>query len=367
MERLLKYNLQFFAEGAGGEKTEDATTKKITDARKEGQVAKSTDLVTAVALLTLFLTLKFAVASIGKSFMTSFYEFYNNIDKVSSEEFNINTSQMLINEGIISIIKILLPILITAVFTAVVVNLMQVKWEPTGKPLAPKFSKFNPVKGIKKIFSAEKAMDLLKEMVKIGVIIYMAYDILKDYSITFFKFYDMELVQAIYLTGQVVIDLGINISIVFLILGFADYIYQKFKFKKDMKMTKQEVKDEYKQSEGDPHIKGKIKSKMREVSQRRMMQELPKADVVITNPTHFAAAIKYDKETSEAPILIAKGADHLAAKIKEIAKENKVAIVENKPLARMLYYNVDVGNEIPPELYQLTAEVLAYVYSLNNK
>ncbi len=367
MERLLKYNLQFFAEGAGGEKTEDATTKKITDARKEGQVAKSTDLVTAVALLSLFLTLKFAVASIGKSFMTSFYEFYHNIDKVSSEEFNVNTSQMLLNEGIISIIKILLPILLTALLTAVVVNLMQVKWEPTGKPLAPKFSKFNPIKGIKKIFSAEKAMDLLKELVKIGVIIYLAYDKLKDYSITFFKFYDMELVQSIYLTGEIVIDLGINISIVFLILGFADYIYQKFKFKKDMKMTKQEVKDEYKQSEGDPHIKGKIKSKMREVSQRRMMQELPKADVVITNPTHFAAAIKYDKDTSEAPVLIAKGADHLAAKIKEIAKENKVAIVENKPLARMLYYNVDVGNEIPPELYQLTAEVLAYVYSLNKK
>lgn len=365
MERLLKYKLQFFAEGSGGEKTEDATSKKLTDARKEGQVAKSTDLVTAVALLTLFITLKATVASIGNSFMSSFYEFYNNIDKIAREEFNVTTSRMLINEGIYSIIKILLPILITAVVSVIVVNLFQVKWRPTGKPLAPKFSKFNPVKGVKKIFSADKAMELLKEVIKIGAIIYMAYDILKDYSITFFKFYDMELMQSIYLTGQVVIDLGINISIIFLILGLADYIYQKFKFKKEMKMSKQEVKDEFKQSEGDPHIKGKIKSKMREVSQRRMMQELPKADVVITNPTHFAAAIKYDRETSEAPVLIAKGADHLAAKIKEIAKENKVAIVENKPLARMLYYNVDVGNEIPPELYQLTAEVLAYVYNLN--
>lgn len=365
MERLLKYKLQFFAEGSGGEKTEDATSKKLTDARKEGQVAKSTDLVTAVALLTLFITLKATVASIGNSFMSSFYEFYNNIDKIAREEFNVTTSRMLINEGIYSIIKILLPILITAVVSAIVVNLFQVKWRPTGKPLAPKFSKFNPVKGVKKIFSADKAMELLKEVIKIGAIIYMAYDILKDYSITFFKFYDMELMQSIYLTGQVVIDLGINISIIFLILGLADYIYQKFKFKKEMKMSKQEVKDEFKQSEGDPHIKGKIKSKMREASQRRMMQELPKADVVITNPTHFAAAIKYDRETSEAPVLIAKGADHLAAKIKEIAKENRVAIVENKPLARMLYYNVDVGNEIPPELYQLTAEVLAYVYNLN--
>ena len=132
-------------------------------------------------------------------------------------------------------------------------------------------------------------------------------------------------------------------------------------------MTKQEIKDEFKNSEGDPQIKGKIRAKMREVSQRRMMQALPTADVVITNPTHLAAAIKYDKTVGEAPILVAKGADLLAQKIKEVAKENKIEIVENKPLARMLYYNVELGAEIPPELYQMTAEVLAYVYGLKNK
>ena len=132
-------------------------------------------------------------------------------------------------------------------------------------------------------------------------------------------------------------------------------------------MTKQEIKDEYKQQEGDPQIKGKIKSKMREASQRRMMQKLPEADVVITNPTHFACAIKYDKDTAEAPILIAKGADYVAQKIKEVAKEHDIPIVENKPLARMLYYNVDLDKEIPKELYQMTAEVLAYVYKLKNK
>jgi len=154
---------------------------------------------------------------------------------------------------------------------------------------------------------------------------------------------------------------------VFLAVGIADYMYQKFKFKKDMRMTKQEVKEEFKQSEGDPQVKRRIRSKMMEVSQRRMMQQVPQADVVITNPTHLAAAIKYDKEKAEAPILLAKGADYLAQKIKEIARENNVEIVENKPLARMLYYNVEVGAEIPPELYQMTAEVLAYVYKLKGK
>jgi flagellar biosynthetic protein FlhB len=139
------------------------------------------------------------------------------------------------------------------------------------------------------------------------------------------------------------------------------------KFRKDMRMTKQELKDEYKQSEGDPQIKSKIRVKMREASQRRMMQQIPEADVVITNPTHFAVAIKYDKENTQAPIVLAKGADYLAEKIKMIARENKIEIVENKPLARMLYYNVEIGDEVPPELYQMTAEVLAYVYGLNHK
>ena len=168
--------------------------------------------------------------------------------------------------------------------------------------------------------------------------------------------------------GTIVINTGVKISIVYLLIGFADYIYQKHKFKEDMKMTKQEVKDEYKQSEGDPHVKGQIKQKMREASRRRMMQELPQADVVITNPTHLAVAVKYDRENSKAaPIVIAKGADYLAGKIKEVAREHDIEIVENKPLARMLYYNVEIGMEIPPELYQMVAEVLAYVYRLKGK
>ncbi len=210
-------------------------------------------------------------------------------------------------------------------------------------------------------------IELIKELFKIGAIAFLAYDTLKDNYDFIFILYDLSLEQAIQLIGNIVIDLGIDISLVFLIFGLADYMYQKFKFKNDMKMTKQEIKDEYKQSEGDPHIKGKIKAKMREVSQRRMMQQLPQADVIITNPTHFAAAIKYDKEVAEAPILLAKGADYVAFKIREVAKEHKIEIVENKPLARMLYYNVEIGQEIPAELYQMTAEVLAYVYGLKNK
>lgn len=158
--------------------------------------------------------------------------------------------------------------------------------------------------------------------------------------------------------GTLIINTGIKISIVYLVIGLADFIYQKHKFNEDMKMTKQEVKDEYKNTEGDPQIKGRQRRKMQEVSQKRMMQDVPKADVVITNPTHFAVALKYEAEVSSAPVVLAKGEDYLAQKIKEVARENKIEIVENKPLARMLYHNVDVGAEIPPELYQAVAEVL---------
>ena len=162
-------------------------------------------------------------------------------------------------------------------------------------------------------------------------------------------------------------DLGIRISIFYMIIALADFAFQKFKFANDMKMTKQEVKEEYKQTEGSPEVKGKIRQRMREASQRRMMQNLPQADVVITNPTHYAVALKYDPEVADAPIVIAKGEDFLAQKIKEVAREHNIEIVENKPLARMLYANVDIDQMVPPELYQAVAEVLAFVYKLKGK
>ena len=303
----------------------------------------------------------------GESFIKVFLKAFNGIDKISSDEFTMATMSDLLSDMIITIIKIGIPIFVTTMSISFIVVLFQVKWQITGKTMLPKFNKINPINGFKKILSKDKIVELIIELFKIGIISYVAYSTLKNEWKTLFILYDMKLEQAIILIGNLVINLGLKISMIFLVIGLGDLIYQRIKFKKDMKMTKQEVKDEFKNSEGDPLVKGKIKAKMREVSQQRMMQALPQADVVITNPTHFAAAIKYDKSTSDAPILVAKGADFLAQKIKEIAKENKIEIVENKPLARMLYYNVELGAEVPPELYQMTAEVLAYVYGLKNK
>ncbi len=359
---LISYNLQFFADN--GDKTEQPTAKKLSDAREEGQVARSNELITASGLATLFVVLKILAGSTGKQFMEVYQKAFRNIDKFATEEFTMGMAKDIFSDAIISIIKICLPIFAIVILISVIVIVFQVKWQISTKLIKPKWSKISPTSGFKRILSKEKIVELLLEIVKIVIISYISYTTLKNEWPMLLNLFFMKLEQAVVLIGNLVIDLGLKVSLIFLVVGLGDLIYQKLKFRKDMRMSKQEVKDEFKNSEGDPVIKNRIRAKMREVSMRRMMQALPQADVVITNPTHLAAAIKYDKATSEAPVLLAKGADFLAQKIKEIAKDNKIEIVENKPLARMLYYNVEVGQEIPPELYQMTAEVLAYVYGL---
>lgn len=365
---LLQYNLQFFAkDGEGGEKTEPATPKKLEKAREEGQTAKSQDLNTAILLFVLFTCVKLFGGFMLERIFDMFRFFYSGIGEYSREEFTIIRAEGLFQHGLQEIFVTILPILVLAVLGAFVVNVVQVKWKITLKPLMPKPSKINPISGLKRMFSKDKLFELLKAVVKVGILFYVVYDSLKDEWGLVVNIYQLDLWSAITLIVDTILDISFKISAVFLIIAFADWKYQKHKFSTDMKMTKQEVKEEYKNAEGNPQIKGQIKRKMQEASRRRMMQELPQADVVITNPTHLAVALKYDKEEAEAPIVIAKGADYLAARIKEIARENRVEIVENKPLARMLYHNVELGEQIPPELYQMVAEILAYVYGLQGK
>ena len=368
---MLSYDLQLFAkEGPGGEKTEEATPKKLSDARKEGQVAKSKELGLGIGLLVMFLMLKYMVGLLGSQFMDAFSMVYNRIPQFTdlvAGQIIVRDYMILFREIIFNILLMMLPFMAAALVAGMIIEIYQVKWEPTSKPLVPKLSKINPINGFKKIFSLNSVVEFLKAILKIGLIIWVAYSTLKNEWDNLFILYDMPIEQAIALMGDIVIGLGIKISLVYLIIAAADLFYQKWKFKEDMKMTKQEVKDEYKQAEGDPAIKGKIRQRMRQASQRRMMQDLPKADVVITNPTHFAVAIKYDADLYDAPYVVAKGSDHLAAKIKEVAKENKVEIVENKPLARMLYYNVELGAVIPPELYRAVADILAMVYKMQGR
>lgn len=370
-ELFLKYNLQFFAkDGPGGEKTEPATQKKLDDARKEGNVAKSKDLVTAVVLVVVFVLLQFIIGNIGEGFMETYVNVYSKIPTYAiqlADEVTYTAVGNLFVEAFKTAIIAFIPLLGAVFVISFVGDMVQVKWQITGKPLAPKFNKLNPISGFKKIFSLQSIVNLVKSIALVGIIFYVVYQTISDKKGLLFNLYEVSLIEALGVIGDMVLSLGLKISIIYLIVGIGDFAYQKIKFKNDMKMTKQEIKDEMKNSEGDPQIKGKIRQRMRQASMRRMMQELPTADVVITNPTHYAVALKYESGKSRAPVVIAKGEDYLAMKIKEKAKECSVEIVENKPLARALYANVDIGQEIPEELYQAVAEVLAYVYGLKNK
>ncbi len=366
----ISYNLQFFAkDGPGGEKTEEPTSKKLNDARKDGKVAKSKELTAAFELITLFLVLKIFTSFIYNGFLTSFQFVYTRIPEFlesNAKEMSSFAMSSFLFTIIVESFKIVLPFFVFGFTICFLANVLQFGFKATSKPLQPKPDKFNPINGFKRILSKESFFELIKSIVKLGVIAYVAYISVRKNSDELFVLYDIPLMQAIILCGQVIVDAGLKIALVYLIVGIADFIYQKHKFHEEMKMTKQEVKDEYKNTEGNPEIKGRQRQRMREASRRRMMQDVPTADVVITNPTHLAVALKYDAEISKAPIVVAKGEDFLAMKIREAAKEHHIEIVENKPLARMLYANVDIGQEIPPELYQAVAEVLAMVYNLKN-
>ncbi|MBD5458932.1 MAG: EscU/YscU/HrcU family type III secretion system export apparatus switch protein, partial [Lachnospiraceae bacterium] len=306
---MLEYNLQFFAkDGPGGEKTEEPTQKKLTDARKEGQVAKSREVVNAAMLLGLFLLMKFWIGNMGNSFISFFQNIYSQIPeyvKMYDGYMQEITWRAIFIRALIRILTIVAPVFLIGFLLAFIVNLLQVKWKPTTKPMKPKFNKLNPASGIKRLFSPNSLVELLKSIAKIAIVVYAVYSYLIKNAPSIYLLYDLTLNQAIAQVGDLVVNLGFRISFFYILIAAADYIYQKFKFKKDMKMTKQEVKDEYKNQEGDPKVKSKQRQRMMEASRRRMMQQLPEADVVITNPTHYAVAIKYDPEIYDAPYVIA--------------------------------------------------------------
>lgn len=367
---MLAYNLQYFAkDGPGGEKTEEPTAKRKSDARKEGQVAKSKEVSNCVMLFALFLILKIWVGNLGNGILELFSAVYNKIPELS--DFYVGEEGtgvwILLKQTLTQYLLIMLPIFFIAVFLAFVTDLLQVKWKPTRKPLQPKFNKLNPAKGIKKLFSKNALVELAKSILKILMISYIVYSTLQKRVGYLLRFYNMPLMQGVRIVGDVTIEIGLKVCAFYIVIAALDYAYQKHKHHEDLKMTKQEVKDEFKNSEGDPKVKQKIRQKMMEASRRRMMNAVPRADVVITNPTHYAVALKYDPDKIDAPYIVAKGEDYLAQKIKEIARENHVEIVENKPLARMLYYNVEIGETVPPELFSAVAEVLAFVYSVQGR
>ncbi len=362
---LLPYNLQWF----GDDKTEDPTSKKISDTRKKGQVGKSQEFAHGIELVAMFLLLRYTTKFLGERFIGIFKWVYGTliVDIISQMRGGptVHDTDILIRNVLLQMIIIMAPFFIIGFIVAGLSTGLQFKFQVTWEPLKPKFDKFNPISGFKRIFSTQAIFNLALSVVKIVMISVIAYTSLVDHAGEVFILYELDLNQAVALIGDLVISTGLRISLVYIIIGVVDLIYQKYKFKKGIKMSKQEVKDEYKDAEGDPQIKGQIKQRMREASRRRMMQNVPQADVVITNPDHYAVALEYDVEKAAAPVVVAKGENYLAERIKSIARENNVPIVENKPMARSIYSSIDVGEMITPELYQTVAAILAEVYKGN--
>ncbi|MFC1822951.1 flagellar biosynthesis protein FlhB [Thermodesulfobacteriota bacterium] len=345
------------------EKTEPATPKKRREAQKKGQVAKSKELssiaVLSAGILYLFFGGKGMVLELGNLIEQS----VNKIPHIVSGDLNLLFLAMWAAE---KFLWMTLPIMATMSVVAVLVNLSQTGFIWSVEPLAPKASKIDPIKGFTRIFSKRGLVELAKSMAKIIMVAWAAYSTLKgDFSRLIPLVYAEEN-QVIALLGQLSLKVLIRCCWVIAILAILDFLYQKWDHEQKLKMTKQEVKDENKQSEGDPQVKARIRSIQRDLARRRMMEEVPKADVVITNPVHLAIAVSYEPQSMSAPIIVAKGAKKLAARIRRVALDHDVPLVENRSLAQNLY-KLELGEEIPPQFYQVVAEILAYVYSLKNE
>jgi flagellar biosynthetic protein FlhB len=357
---IRQFDLQLFTE----EKTERATPKKMRDAREKGQVVQSKELSTAVAFLSVFLAMGALSSYLIEGMMGYFTMTMNQIPDVGqffeSEDYKLYMADMLM-----TILKYSLPLLGVALVVGVLMNYIQVGVLFTSETLIPKLEKINPMKGFKNIFSMRSLVELIKSVAKASALLYIAISYVMAHLPELLITFEIEPVQTMGIMWDVILGVVLRCALFLFIVAIFDYAYKRWKNSKDLMMTKQEIKDEYKQSEGDPKLKAKIKEKQRAFAMSRMMQSVPKADVVITNPTHFAIAIKYDANKSDAPVVTAKGQDLVAMNIKRIANENAVPIVENKPLAQTLFKTVEIGQAIPPDLYEAVAEVLAYVFKLN--
>lgn len=353
------FDLQLFNE----EKTEEATPKRKEEARNKGQVAHSIELNSAFILLVAFFTLKVVGSFIYEELTGYMRLIFSNL---STTDFTINSIQVLFLNGSVVLLKTALPVMFAILVTALVVNFVQVGFVFSLEPLLPQLDRLNPISGFQRLFSKRSLVELFKSLFKIAVIGYFIYRFISKETVELPNLIETELIDSLQFVAALILDLAFQISAVMIILAALDYLYQGWEYRESIKMTKHEVKQEFKQSEGDPQIKAKIKERQRAMAMRRMMQEVPKADVIVTNPTHFAIALKYEKSMA-APMIVAKGQDFMAQRIKETAKEYRVAIVENKPLARALYSATEIGDSVPPELYKAVAEVLAYVYRLKKR
>lgn len=347
---------------AAESKTEKATPKKRRDERKKGNIFQSNDIVNAFSILGIFFTLKLIfpfVYAYLSNFMLQYFSYIKNTNGIS-EAFAMN----IYRDGVLAVVMTAGPVMLAAMGIGIIAAGAQTRFLFSYESMKMKFNRLSPMQGIKRSFSLRSAVELVKSIIKaviIGFILYNGFSALIGNAI---RLMSIDIMQAVIFILNTIMDMIIQLSLVFIGLAGFDYFYQWWEHERSLKMTKQEVKEEYKHTEGDPQIKGKIRDTQRRMAMQRMMQQVPSADVVVRNPTHFAVALKYDVDSMRAPIVVAKGQDTLALRIIAVAEENNVPVMEDRPLARALYAEVECGFEIPAEYYSVLAEIMAWVYSL---
>lgn len=347
--------------GGGGEKTEDASARKLSKAREEGQVAKSTEIPSVFVLLAGGVALYWSAWFIYEEWLRLFH-FNFRFEKVP--ELNPVDAVHLLIVHAQRMLLMCLPVFAAVYIVALLSNIAQVGFNISWKAMEPKLTKLNPINGFKQKFSSRAVIELLKNLAKVSVVGAVCYFSIIGELNDIATLYDRSVAGIMIFMLEDSFWIFVKVCLIMIVVALIDYLYQKWKFMEDQKMTKQEVKDERKQTDGDPQVKSRIRQLQMEAARKRMMAEVPEADVVVTNPTRLAVAVKYDNMSMEAPTVVAKGAGAVAANIRKIARENEVPLVENKELARNLYKYVDIGDQVPMEYYQAVAELLAYVYGL---
>lgn len=346
------------------QKTEDPTPKKLEESRKKGQVALSREVNNWVMLFTATIV----VLAIGPSAMSALTKFLKSfIERAHFLPADIGGIGRVLGDSFWEVVFILILPLIVLMIAAFLAPFIQIGPLFAPEVIKPDVSKISPKSGFKRLFSMRSIMEFVKGVLKIGIIGFIGFLLLKPFYGSIEHMISVPVPLVMNELQELVLRLMAGILVVLLVVAVADLVYQRYEHYKKMRMSKQELKDEYKQTEGDPHVRAKLKQLRQEKARNRMMQAVPEADVVITNPTHYSLALKYDPDEMDAPVLVAKGVDDLAMRIREVAKENDVPLYENKPLARALYSTVEVDDMIPTEHYKAVAEVISYVFQLKGK
>lgn len=348
----------------GQEKTEKATPKKRKDARKKGNVFSSKDVVNLASMLILFTIIRFMFPFIYEQAHTILEHFVSEAGRINT--YNDDVGREIFIYILIHATIIIIPIALMAGIVGVIATGVQTRFLFAYESMKPKFERINPLQGLKKMLSVRSIVELIKNIIKFLVIVVVIYRFVNNHLIAFSRMLDMSLAQSTVYFLKTVYSMCLQICLFFGIVAAADYMYQRWEYEKNLKMSKQEVKEEYKQLEGNPEVKGKIKEIQRKFAQSRMMQQVPEADVIIRNPTHYAVAMKYNPETDIAPRIVAKGADEQAMRIVKVGEEHGIYIKEDPELTRAIYAVADIGDLIPYEYYNAIADLLAFVYRMKN-